>query len=275
MTLSLYYPSYPLNGFVESMFFYEGYDPGHDIDKFLPDGNTEIIIELNDNPQHIYELDTLREIQSCRNSWVSGIRTNPICIPSGKNSRMIVVTFKKGRAYPFYKIPLRTLTDQVVDASLIFGKPVVELRERLLQAKNPGAMFALIESFLIQAGSDKLNPSPAAGCVDYAVARIRQAPHSLAMEDLNREIGFSQKHFIQLFKDHVGLTPKGYQRILRFQKAILEIEKQPAPFWDVVVHHCGYYDQAHFIGEFKHYSGLTPQEYMQQKSDLINYIPVK
>ena len=71
-------PISPLNKYIESFYYYEGYTPDHSIDRFLPDGNTEMVIDLNDKPQFIYDNETLKEIQSCHNVWVSGIRTEPM-----------------------------------------------------------------------------------------------------------------------------------------------------------------------------------------------------
>ena len=102
MITQTYIPRFPLNQFVDYFFFYEGYNPSHSFDRFLPDGNVELIIDLHDTPKYIYDNDTLRQIQTCHNIWASGVRTEPISIDSGREAAMIVVYFKKGLAYPFF-----------------------------------------------------------------------------------------------------------------------------------------------------------------------------
>ena len=84
MILQIHKPAFPLDEFVENLIYYHGLSIPHNLDRFLPDGNTEIIIDLTENPQHIYDNETLQEIQICRYAWVSGVRTQPITIPSGK-----------------------------------------------------------------------------------------------------------------------------------------------------------------------------------------------
>ena len=111
MLFRTYIPGYPLNAFVQNLFYFEGFTPDHAVDRFLPDGNTEIVIDLTDSPKYIYDNETLKEIQSCHNVWVSGVRTEPITIPSGRDHKMLVISFVKGRSFPFYPLPANELTD--------------------------------------------------------------------------------------------------------------------------------------------------------------------
>jgi hypothetical protein len=71
MILKTHIPRFPLAQFVDHFIYYEGYNPEHSIDRFLPDGNTEIIIDFSDGPQYIYDNQTLKEIQACHNVWAS------------------------------------------------------------------------------------------------------------------------------------------------------------------------------------------------------------
>ena len=68
MVLRLHAPAFPLNQFISGLIYYDGIEPTHTMDRFLPDGNTEIIFDLTDNPPHIYDNETLKEIQTCRHA---------------------------------------------------------------------------------------------------------------------------------------------------------------------------------------------------------------
>jgi AraC-like DNA-binding protein len=72
----------------------------------------------------------------------------------------------------------------------------------------------------------------------------------------------------------VGVTPKQYLKIMRFQKVICEIERYGFILWSQISREGGYYDQAHFIHDFKHFSGFTPNEYLKRKTNTLNYIPM-
>lgn len=274
MILRTHKPAFPLNNFIENLVFFDGPGTTHNLDRFLPDGNTEIIIDLTEKPQHIYDNETLQEIQTCRDAWVSGIRTRPITIPSGKGSRMLIVAFKNGKAFPFYPFPMSELTDTVTGADLIFGREFSHLREQLLSARSINRMFELVKAFLLHQAGDALCEDVFARCIDYALFKIVNRPDLRCLHQLSDEIGYSQKHFIQLFREQVGVTPKPYLRIMRFQKAVRAIENSQFVRWSPIALECGYYDQAHFIHEFKLFSGFTPNEYVKRKTSLLNYVPV-
>lgn len=254
------------------MFIYhEAYSPAHRVDRFLPDGNVEIIIDLNDQPQYIYDNQTLIEIQTCRNVWASGVRTEPITIPSGKDASMLIIAFKRGMAYPFFPFPMNEISDCVVDADLIWGDDFANLREQIAENKRSRRKFEIVEKYLIRTYFDRMIVNP---CVDYAVGRIVSDPGSVSIAELTGKVGYSQKHFISMFTRQIGITPKSYLKLMRFQKTIGMIETDPEPDWTRIALDAGFYDQAHFIHDFKIFSGFTPVDYLRRKSDQLNYVPV-
>lgn len=274
MIFRAYQPIVPLNHFIENFIYFDGISAPHNLDRFLPDGNTEIIIDLTEKSQSIYDNETLQEIQICRYAWVSGVRTRPITIPSGDGSRMLVVAFKKGKAFPFYPFPMSELTDSVADANLVFGRKFHRLREQLLAADSTDRLFELVEGFLLRQAGDAICEDISTKCIDYALSSIIHKPTLRRLQRLSEEIGYSQKHFIDLFRRQVGVSPKQYLKIMRFQRAISAIENNASIRWSQVALESGYYDQAHFIHDFKHFSGFTPNEYLKRKTSTLNYIPV-
>ncbi|MCI0552156.1 MAG: AraC family transcriptional regulator [Anaerolineae bacterium] len=274
MIFQFYVPVYPLNQFIEHFFYYEGVSPAHNKERFFPDGNTEIIIDLSENTQYIYDNESLREIQACRHAWVSGVRTRSITIPPGRGSKMLVVAFKKGKAYPFYPMPMSEIADQVVSADLIFRRNLVNLREQLLASASAEEMFLLLEKFLLRQSDGALASEIRTRCIEYALLHIVNQPSVLSFQHLCDQIGYSQKHLINLFKQQVGVSPKQYLKIMRFQKAVVEIENSEIIHWSNFAQENGYYDQPHFINEFRSFSGFTPGEYIHRKTDTLNYVPV-
>jgi AraC-like DNA-binding protein len=178
---------------------------------------------------------------------------------------------KKGMAYPFFPFPMDEIVDCVVDADLIWGTTFAYLRERLQEMHDTDLIFKTTEEFLIKnfLGPAALNP-----CVEFAVSEITRHPDQINLAALSKKIGYSQKHFIGMFKRQVGVTPKSFLKILRFQKAINDIERASAIDWTMLAQDSGFYDQAHFINDFKVFSGFTPEQYLKQKSDMLNYVPI-
>ncbi len=264
-------PSFPLNQFIESFIYFKDFNPAHSIDRFLPDGNVNVVIDLTDYPKFIYDNETLKEIQACRNVWFSGIRNNYITIPSGRDSEMFIINFHKGKAYPFLQMPLHELTDCVVDGELVLSNEIINMREKILSLPVISQKFLYAEQHLLKQFGKSLEPNP---FIDFAVNKILQSPNQITIEYLSNKVGYSQKHFIQMFKENVGLTPKSFLKIIRFQKAIQEIEACKKINWPGIAYESGYYDQAHFINDFKNFSGFTPQQYLLVKNDQLNYVPI-
>ena len=234
MVLRVHRPVFPLHRFVDNFIYYEGLNPVHSRERFLPDGNAEFIVELTDTVKSVYDNETLAELRSFRHAWVSGVRTRPITIPSGRNSRMLIVAFKRGGAHPFFKFPMSELADQVIDATLVFGDKMRDLRERLIEAPSVDHLFQLLESFLMAAAGDALHGNTPSLCVEHVVSAIVNQPTIPDFLHISRQIGYSQKHFIDLFKRQVGVPPKQYLRIMRFQKAIHEIGRSDSIRWSDV-----------------------------------------
>jgi len=272
MNFEFYKPTAPLDAFVDCFFSFEGLTADHVVERFIPDGNVELLIDLKEGPQFVYDNDSFEEIQSCKHVWTSGLRTKPITIPAGDNSSMIVVSFRKGLAYPFFPFPMDEIRDSIVDADLIWNSAFSDLRESLLESKSAKARFSLVEHHLL----GLLRGFGAANsCVSFAINQLTESPMATSLSELSNKIGYSQKHFISMFRKCVGVTPKAYQKIMRFRTVISEIQKEEEPQWSKIALNCGFYDQAHFINDFRRFSGSTPSEYAAVETEDPSYIPIR
>ena len=270
MIFKIHIPVAPLGLFIDNIVYMKVGEVAHSIERLLPDGNVVLIIDLTETPKYIYNDETLLPIQACKKAWLSGVHSKGLLIPAGRDAYQLVITFKKGRSFPFLRMPLTEVAGIVVDTDLVMPG-IDRLRETLLHCATSEDVFASTEKFFLREYLGRLEENP---CVDYAVSRITAAPESLTMEEISRAIGYSQKHFIHLFKHHVGVAPKSYLRIMRFNKTLTEISNTAEIDWSSLALDCGYYDQPHFIGDFKKFSGYTPEEYMAKRSSLPNYVPV-
>jgi AraC-like DNA-binding protein len=174
-------------------------------------------------------------------------------------------------AAPFFPFPMAEIRDSVVDADLVWGSDFGDLRERLLETKEIDQRFLLVENFLLSKFRSKLNLNP---CVAFALGEMIERPDQTNIARVNAKIGYSQKHFGEIFRRQVGVTPKSYLKIMRFQKAVKTIDAANRIEWGKIALDCGFYDQAHFINDFKHFSGFTPEQYSKIHTNYQNYIPV-
>ncbi len=92
---------------------------------------------------------------------------------------------------------------------------------------------------------------------------------------LTERLGLSPKRFIQLFSQQVGLTPKVYCRVQRFQRVLQTVQLQQQVDWADVAAGCGYYDQAHFIRDFRAFSGFNPSAYLSLRGENLNHVPLR
>jgi AraC-like DNA-binding protein len=259
-----------LRQFASCFIYYEGFQPAHPLEKYLPNGQTELIINLTGLSQHIYDNITLSEIQECNLGWFSGIRTQPITIPSGFDTKMLVVVFRSGMSFPFFSFPTEETTNYVVEADLIWGRNFHRFYENLHNAESPQEKFNLTEKFLLSEIIDYKDHD----FVEFITSRIIINEGTLPISDLINLTGFSNRHFISKFKKLVGITPKTYSKITRFQSVITKIHQSPDLDWISLALEAGFYDQAHFIKDFREMSGFTPEQYLEFEISFPNYVPI-
>ncbi len=271
MILQLHQPGFPLNKYVELFTYYEARSEQHSIERLVPDGSVNLIIDLTEIPKYIFNNTTFQQQQKCEKAWVSGMHARFISISAAKESCMFVVRFKPGGSYPFFKIPLSEINDTVIDAQWLFGNNIHLLREQLGNAMSISDKFKAAENWLTSIAN--YNHSGEA-IVSFAVSAITHSPTLPSLSDIAIKSGYSQKHFIHIFKTHLGLTPKTYQRIVRFNKVLEEIQKTNAIHWTKLCLDLGYYDQAHFIKEFQQFSGFNPNDFLKERGEYIHYVPV-
>lgn len=271
MEFQIHIPKAPLSDYIGSLTYFKGYDPEHTIEKLMPDGKVNIIIELDEYDRYTFDHDTFEKKKKCIRAWVSGMHQSLIAFSSLRKSSLFVIQFKAGGSFPFLHTPLHAITNLVVDAELILGKSIFELREKLMEAPSISEKFQITEQWLIKRAHYAPLPE---SVVQYTVNAIEKNPTQIVLKEIAEKTGYSHKQFIHIFKKQVGLTPKFYQRIIRFNKALEEINRQQAIEWPRISLDCGFYDQAHFINEFKKFSGFNPSEYLKEKGEMLHYVPV-
>jgi AraC-like DNA-binding protein len=270
MILKFQKPAYPLNQFVELFTYYEARSEAHSIERLLPDGSVNIIIDLTETTKHIFDNNTLAEKQSFKKAWVSGMHSSFISISAAKEASMFVIRFLPGGSFPFLRLPLNQITNQVIDAELIFGQRIHFLREQLGMA-TVSEKFSIVSNWLNSVAGYSTGKE---SIVSYAIKEIDKSPAILSLTDIAKKSGYSQKQFIHIFKTHLGITPKMYQRIVRFNKVLSEIEKTQTIHWTKLCYDLDYHDQAHFIKDFQQFAGLNPNHFLKERGEYIHYVPI-
>ena len=270
MIYRLHIPAPPLSQFIDFFFYYEGYQAAHTMEKLLPDGSVDLLIDLTDTPKKLYKNEEGTSYESFSKSWISGMKTDYILIDASV-SNMIGVHFKPGGCYPFVHFPMAELNNQTIHLDEIWGSDVNSLRETILHEPVIEKRFAVLEQYFLAKGKGKMEGH---ALVSYSVGQLIRSPQQWTIRHLSDKTGVTPKHLITLFKKYVGLSPKMFSRINKFQKVIGLIEAQKKIDWSMLAYECGYFDQAHFIKEFRDFSGINPAAYLDKRGPFLNYLPV-
>jgi AraC-like DNA-binding protein len=271
MFLRTYVPGPPLDKYVDRFWLCSD-TPSHPRERILPSGTVELVINLSDDEIRIYDPSRPDRARRYPGAVVSGPYSNFFLIDPLVHASIIGVHFRPGRAFPVLGVPASELADAHVDLETVWGPTAAELRERLCTPAAPARRFAVLEEVLLR----RLRQPPARhGAVPVALDAFEQADAAVMVRDLARRVGLSQRRFIQLFTAEVGLTPKLYGRVRRFQRARELVRQATEPDWAAVAVACGFFDQSHLIHDFGEFSGLSPVAYLKQRSKhvLLNHVP--
>ena len=264
-------PAIPLDTLVETMFYFRGYCPEHEIERIVPDGSINLVIELDGQTRHVVDNGTLKPVSTQTRAWLSGVHINYISITALQDSELLAVRFFPGGAYPFVHRSIGDLADRVEPAAAWFGSGVLSLRERICKLPDAEAKLIAVEQWLTDHfRTDLMAPDG----IRVALQKIQANPTVSQLNGLAEASGYSQKQFIHLFRRHVGVSPKLFQRILRFSQVLPQLQNEEHVNWAELGVDCGYYDQAHFIRDFRSFSGYNPQDYLDKHHERLNFFPI-
>jgi AraC-like DNA-binding protein len=263
-----YKPQPPLADFVDQLWLSEGAAPTHQMERLLPDTTVELVINLHQDRIYLYDPADQRPCGTAPGCIVSGPRTKYFVIDTRDQVATMGVHFRPGGAFPFFRVPPSELADQSVALDALWGPAAAELRERLLASATPEGKFRVLEACLLQQLAKPLERHPAVG---FGIQELRGSQSVACVVD---RVGLSQRRFIQLFGEQVGLTPKLFGRVSRFQRVVQTVHRAGEVDWADLALDCGYYDQAHFIHDFQAFSGITPTTYFLQRTQHLNHVPL-
>jgi AraC-like DNA-binding protein len=271
-----YIPAAPLSDFVALLWAYEGYSQPHKKERLLPDGSMELVINLHEDVERVYDPHDPEKFRTVRGPLVVGAHSEFFVIDTAGQYSVVGAHFKPGGAFPFIGLPASELHNALVPLEDLWGGQAGTLRERLLEAPSGVTRLRVLERALFEraglarAGAG-LRRHPA---VAFALREFRGLPHARTIAEVTGQIGLSAKRFIEVFSGEVGLTPKLFCRVRRFQRVLRAIENGRPVEWAAVATDCGYFDQAHFIHDFRAFSGLNPTSYLAQRTEHLNHVPL-
>ncbi|RDC66047.1 helix-turn-helix transcriptional regulator [Adhaeribacter pallidiroseus] len=235
------------------------------VHRSMADGCAELIFHYQGCFKEIYKNGKLE------NSFTAGLHG-----PS-QNFRRFIIDKDFGifgvYLYPFavdalFAIPATIINNQMPDLVSLLGAEGAELGDKMNSATNTSSRVAVISAFL----QKKLikNQAELSPAVFTAIKAIIHNQGVVNIDCLADQTGFSRRQFERKFKNFSGFSPKLFSRIIRFQAALKEYGNRHKSLTEIA-YTCGYYDQSHFIHDFKEFSGYCPGVYFSGKSGDNNY----
>lgn len=262
-------PAPPLDSFVASIWYCENKPGRHALERVLPGGFAQLIVNLKQDQTRVYRPEVEYQCEVASGAVLSGVQSRYCVIDTAEQECVAGVAFRPGGTVPFFPIPANETRDGNIALDLLWGRRSARgLREQLLEAPDPHAKLNVMERALAEVFRP-ISPHPA---VDFALATFTRRPHEASIAAVTSRIGLSPKRFIERFKAEVGVAPKRYCRILRFQRALVRAEQGRAVDWTRIAVECGYFDQAHFIHDFRSFAGTTPTGYQAGRTEFRNHV---
>ncbi len=172
----------------------------------------------------------------------------------GKDHCMLGIIFHPGGLYRLLGMPMGKICDEDIDTHALFGSEIRIVNEKLKEARSWLDMKNIAEAFLLQ----KLDRLKTALPFDYAIRELMEYNGNLSIEKTASLSCLSIRQFERKCIERIGLSPKLFARLIRFSNAYHLKETHHDLSWTSIAHSCGYYDQMHFLKDFKEFAGVTP-----------------
>jgi methylphosphotriester-DNA--protein-cysteine methyltransferase len=264
-------PPAPLDAFVESIWVAERAALPHTRERSLPTGRADIVIPLLQESVVRYDSVDAMEATHFRGGIVQGPRDRFMVRGMGGASSVIGVHFKPAGAVAFFGGALPALRNRTELLEDVWGPSARTLREQLQSTASPAGRVRVMQAHLMQ----RLRESTLGDAmVGQALRSLHDDPSAAAIEPIQHASGCSPARFIRRFESVVGLTPKRYARVLRFNALLPTLVRCGPRDWATVAADGGYFDQSHLIHEFKRLAGLTPTTYAPLSADQPTHVPV-
>jgi AraC-like DNA-binding protein len=247
-------PAYPLSQYIQHILYINGPQSVPYLIE-LPDPKLNLVIELeNDSVNTLYTDSGLKNERTMKHGWVSGSNAQAIVYKNNRESAIVSIRFTVGGFYALTKIPMSEIIYPGLEIDLLLGNSVNKLYQLLINEKDIDKIFEYIERYFVNYIADNNFENSLVKFIDKHIDK--------PIDWLVHKSGYSHKHVIQVIKKQTGFSLKYLQRLHRFRKVLDAIQQQGHNIsWTSITYDHGYFDQAHFIKEFVHFTGFTPSQY--------------
>ena len=202
----------------------------------------------------IFEVDKQTNNYNC---FIVGTMSKPIVVlPEFAKKQIYAIRFNPAGSYSFFRNDLDDFTDLTVDFKSVSQNLAKELAVIFLSKKSLCEKIKHLDRFFLRRFSEwKQN-----AFIMNSLASIFSTKGNMEIKKLAQDQYVSERHLNRMFKQWIGLSPKEFTRIIRFQNTLRNVVSSDKIIWTSLAIESGYHDQAHFINEFKGLAGITPTQ---------------
>ncbi|MBO9730299.1 MAG: helix-turn-helix transcriptional regulator [Chitinophaga sp.] len=255
-------PCKPLAPYIKCYYIYESDTTAAFDDTVFPSGCVEIIFNLGSGHWQTAANNTFVTTPPIE-LW--GQITRPLAIKSTGRNVMLGIRFYPHAAAVFLRDPVDLFNNQVIDFRDCGDKAVQGLYARLQDITLWDTRIQLVENFLLQRLAISTQSGRKIAVVNDVMREIRGYDFFDNIDNVASRYGITSRYLQKIFLQYTGLTPKLYSKIHRFQHSLQLLVKKEVSLTDIA-YDCGYFDQSHFIREFKSFTGYTPSGYAKETS---------
>jgi len=239
------------------------------LERVLPSGTAQFVINLAENRTRSYDQRQGFRCTENAGSLLGGPRTGYEIIDTDEQTDVVGACVAPGGLAFLTAPPAAAFAECDVPLDALWGHHVVDrLRTRLCEARSPAARLDVLEAALLAQWRDRAL-HPAVAC---ALETFARRPAVSTVRDAVEAAGVSARHLIDRFTAQVGLTPKRFCRVRRFQRAIALAHSGQAEEWAAIAADCRFADQSHLVHEFRAFAGLPPSAYLDHRTPHRNHV---
>jgi len=207
------------------------------------------------SPSIFQKKDSSKHIEP--NLIICGQQTSYYDLSLSGKTGMILIVFRPHGVKSFFNFPITELLNENLSLHDLLNNETIELEDKLFNSPNNRQRITHLENFLIK----RLIHNNEFERVEHAIKIIENSKGQIKTQDIAHEVCLGIKQLERTFSKYVGINPKKYASIVRFQNIIQMRRKHKNSSMFQLAFDNGYYDHAHFIHDFKSYTGLSPKEF--------------
>ncbi len=222
-----------------------------------PDGHFEFIFQIRGEFDH---LTNGKDWVQRPRLFIGGLHNKSFVVnPKDCSSRLISVRIKAHEARNFLPGSLHHYKNSIVDLEDLYARNQVAILDELNPGKSTADSLKIVRRFLTSVYNN-----PESSPVDHLLQLIEHTRGDLRLEDMTECTGLSAAQIRKRFTEQVGMSPKEYARIVRFNHVAKHIQYHSQDSLTEIAYALGYYDQAHFIKDFRTITGISPKVFRRQ-----------